>query len=303
MDGKIHVESELGEGARFIFTVKATRGKQHLLSLLSPGVNPEDLNILVVDDDSFIREFFSNIFNHIGFKYDVAGSGNEALRMVKKNGNYDLYFIDWYMSDMDGCELTKHIKSPEFNSESIVTIISSDWEVVKDKAFEAGADKCMIKPLFASAIVERINECLDVKIAKQEEIFAEKTQGRFCGKRLLLAEDIEINREIVMALLDDTGLIIDEAENGRTAYEKVKSDPGAYDLIFMDIQMPKMDGLQATRQIRALPDKRAKTLPIVAMTANVFKDDIERCLEAGMDSHIGKPLDINEVLTVMERFL
>ena len=148
-----------------------------------------------------------------------------------------------------------------------------------------------------------VNECLEAKTAQQEKPFITAARDRFYGKRLLLAEDLEINREIVMSLLDGTGINIDAAENGYEALEKIKAETGRYDLVFMDIQMPKLDGLDATRQIRSLPGEYAKRLPIIAMTANVFMDDIKKCLSAGMNGHIGKPLDMDEVMAVLKRYL
>ena len=149
--------------------------------------------------------------------------------------------------------------------------------------------------------LDNVSEYLEVKMARQKEYFI-TARDPFLGKKILLVEDVEINREIVMSLLDYTGLIIDIAENGYEAFEKIKAESG-YDLVFMDIQMPVMDGLDATRQIRSLPGEYAKKLPIIAMTANVFMDDVEKCLDAGMNGHIGKPLDMNEVMAVLNKYL
>ena len=151
--------------------------------------------------------------------------------------------------------------------------------------------------------VARVSNNLDSMLAYNDETSDADTEVRFDGKKLLLAEDIEINREILTSLLDDTGLIIDCAQDGQEALDMIKAYPDKYDLVFMDIQMPKMDGLEATRQIRALHMQREKRLPIVAMTANVFKSDIDKCLAAGMDDHLGKPIDINEVLEKLRKYL
>jgi len=136
-----------------------------------------------------------------------------------------------------------------------------------------------------------------------EVIDRDANKGILTGKKLLIAEDIEINREILIALLDDTGLKIDCAENGKEALDMIAADPEKYDMVFMDVQMPKMDGLEATRRIRALPPRIREKLPIIAMTANVFKDDIEACISAGMDDHLGKPLDIDKVLEILRKYL
>jgi len=243
------------------------------------------------------------VMSRIGIKCSTAKNGREALRMIETNKKFDIYFIDWLLVAIDGIELTKHIKTLQSGKKSIVTMISSDWPSVKDKVFESGVDKYMMKPLFVSSIIESINECFEIENARMEKNFLDSTRGQFRGKRLLLAEDVEINREIVVSLLSETGVIIDEAENGLEALEMIKAEPERYDLVFMDMQMPKMDGLESTRQIRALPTEHVKTLPIIAMTANVFRDDIDRCLAAGMNAHIGKPLDMDEVFSVLRRHL
>ncbi|MCL2055746.1 MAG: response regulator [Oscillospiraceae bacterium] len=303
MDGQIWLESALGKGSRFIFTVNAQRGKQQLISLLNPGVLHGSLGILVVDDDPVTRDYFKYVFGYIGIPCDMAENGTEALEMIEARGGYDLYFVDWYMEGMDGYELCGRIKSYKHDREPVVVVISGDWQVSEAKAFEAGADKGMMKPFFASSIIECVNSCLAEKGSRTEEDFIKQTREQYRGKRLLLAEDVEINREIVISLLEGTGLAIDEAENGSEALGMIKADPRRYDLVLMDIQMPGMDGLEATRRIRGLEDTRAKRLPIIAMTANVFKEDIEKCLEAGMDGHIGKPLNIDELMQVLKDYL
>ncbi|MDR0221416.1 MAG: response regulator [Lachnospiraceae bacterium] len=294
MDGKIWVESEPDKGSKFIFTFKMRRSSDSPRSLLAPGVNWKNIRILAVDDDDYTRRQFTDIFqiNHINC--DTAAGGDEALALIAKQGGYDVYFIDWLMPDMDGVELTRRIKAMNTGTPSVVTMITAaDWELVKKEAMEAGVDRHLLKPLFPSDILDCINECLGVGGHKDEEMPGKA--GEFAGKVMLLAEDIEINREILMSLLEDTGLVIECAENGLEALNMVKENPAKYDVVFMDVQMPLMDGLAATKQIRALPEQEGRKLPIIAMTANVFKSDIEMCLEAGMDGHLGKPLDIEKV--------
>jgi CheY-like chemotaxis protein len=198
-------------------------------------------------------------------------------------------------------------------------ISAAEWSSVAKEAREAGVDKFISKPLFASTIAEVINECLGGDNRKEEKDQTADITGIFAGRHLLLVEDVEINREIVQALLEPTRLKIDCAENGMEAVQMFTAAPGKYDMIFMDLQMPKMDGYEATRRIRALEaemrDKSKtkapggnsmglpKAVPIIAMTANVFKEDIERCLASGMDSHVGKPLDFKEVLNRLRSYL
>jgi len=296
MNGKIWIESEIGKGSTFIFTAEAQRGAtKDKQGLLSPDVNWSNVRIMAVDDDPDTLAYFRNITDGLGVSCDTALSGEDALRLVDKNGDYHIYFVDWKMPDMDGIQLVRELK--ERASEPSVVIMNSaaDWSAVENVAKSVGVDKFLSKPLFPSTVADIINECIGVVKPQQEEAQDDIT-GIFAGRRILLVEDVEINREIIIALLEPTQLQIDSAENGAQAVKMFCAAPSKYDLIFMDIQMPEMDGYEATKRIRAYEAPSAKSIPIVAMTANVFKEDIERCVEAGMNSHIGKPVDIAEVL-------
>ncbi|MFP3040850.1 response regulator [Treponema primitia] len=308
MDGHIWIVSELDKGSTFAFTIQAKRGSEKN-GLLRPGINWKNVRLLAVDDDSDIRSYFLDVAQQLGLRCDTAAGGIEALAMVEQKGSYDIYFVDWKMPGMDGVEFSRRVKERSSGTsgvsqpESVVIMISAaEWSTVMDEARRAGVDKFLSKPLFPSAIADCINECLGA-----ENVLAENQQpgqiDRFEGSHLLLAEDIDINREIVLALLEPTAIVIDTAENGREAVERFSQNPDKYDMIFMDIQMPEMDGYEATRRIRALDNKRAKEIPIIAMTANVFREDIERCLEAGMNGHVGKPLAMDEVLTKLRTYL
>jgi CheY-like chemotaxis protein len=302
MGGEIWVESELGKGTHLIFTVKLQHGTKSPLSLLAPGVTWENVRILVVDDALEAREQFRDLFDSLGIKYDIAADGFEAYKKIEEHGRYDIYFIDWLMPGIDGIELTKQIKAHNDNDMSMaVMITAADWESIKENAIKAGVNKHLIKPLSSSMIIDCVNDCLASgwSIDKRENAPDVKS-GKFEGKKLLIAEDIEINREILISLLGDTGLMIDCAENGKEALNMIEAAPDKYDIVFMDVQMPQMDGLEATRRIRALP---GITLPIIAMTANVFKDDIENCLAAGMTDHIGKPIDVDIMFAKLHKYL
>ena len=299
MGGKIWIESEIGKGARFIFTIKTKRGEKNYRSLLSPGVNWDNIRILAVDDVKEVLYQFEDIFDNLDIKCDVASNGIEACQLIEERGEYDIYFVDWRMPDMDGIELTKKIKTRASDRQSVVIMITAmDWEQIRESAADAGVAKHLLKPLSPSMVIDCVNDCLGVPSI---HLNTGKIEGIFAGKKMLLAEDVEINREILITLLEDTGISIDSAENGREAIEAIEAAPDKYDIIFMDVQMPKMDGLEATRRIRALPSLRK--LPIIAMTANVFKDDIEECLKAGMDDHLGKPLDVDKVLEILRKYL
>jgi CheY-like chemotaxis protein len=181
-------------------------------------------------------------------------------------------------------------------------ISSTEWSVIENDAKQAGVDTFLAKPLFPSSIANIVNECFGTGERGQSEAQTEETP-RFDGHRVLLAEDVEINREIVSALLEPTHIAIDYAENGAEAVRMFSDAPERYEIIFMDVQMPEMDGYEATRRIRALDVPEAHEIPIIAMTANVFKEDIEKCQMAGMDGHIGKPLDMEELFTLLQAYL
>jgi CheY-like chemotaxis protein len=230
---------------------------------------------------------------------DIALSGEEAIKKMEESGGYDMYFVDWKMPNMDGIELTKQIKKRSTGRKSVVIMISAtEWSLIRDKADGTGIDKYLMKPLFASDIMDCINTCLGVSGSKTQKQQNAIEGGELKGCRILLAEDVEINREILLASMEVTGVEIDCAGNGLEALRLLSENPQKYDLIFMDVQMPEMDGLEATQKIRQNGDK----IPIVAMTANVFKEDIDRCLESGMNDHIGKPLDMSKVIDKIRKY-
>ena len=304
MDGKIWVESEPGKGSKFTFTFKMRRGEVAEQRPGSDGIDWKKLRVLAVDDDKYILQDFKGIVEKFGASCDVADNGPDALRLFEQNNNYDLFFIDWRMPDMDGIELTAELKKRmSAQSRSIVIMVSAaDSITVARKAKNVGVDNFMQKPLFPSTISEIVSEYFGYAAAPAEEP-AESIDGVFDGHCILLAEDVEINREIVIALLAPTCLKIDCAGNGIEAVRMFGEEPDKYDLILMDMQMPEMDGLEATRQIRALDIQNAESIPIVALTANVFKEDVDKCLAAGMNDHIGKPLDLKEVLDILKTYL
>ncbi|MDR1177936.1 MAG: bacteriohemerythrin [Spirochaetaceae bacterium] len=303
MGGEIRIESELGKGASFIFTARLKKGADTRRSLLKSGVDWSNVRILAVDDEAEIRRYFTEISRRFGIACDVAEGGESALGLLEKNGPYDIYFIDWKMPGMNGMELSSRIRKQNAEK-SVVTMISgTEWGLIEDDAKKAGVDKYLAKPLFPSAIADLINECIGVKHPEEKQRNAGGKPDSFEDFRVLLAEDVEINREIVLALLEPTKISIDCAENGAEAVSMFSADPEKYDMIFMDVQMPEVDGYEATRRIRALDTPRAVSVPIVAMTANVFREDIEKALEAGMNDHVGKPLDIEEVLAKLRKYL
>ena len=302
MAGQIWIESRIGEGSRFIFNIRVEEGHNQT-NLLRSDINLRDLRILAVDDEEDVREYFLSLAKSHELHCEVAASGMEACEMIDTRRSYDVFFVDWKMDGMDGIELTKWIKHKYSNNSVIIMISGADWSYIEPEAKQAGVDRFIPKPLFASVITECIYECVNTH---QNELVNNgaglSDRECFDGMRILLAEDIDINREIITALLEPTGVQIDCAEDGGIAYRMFKDNP-TYDMIFMDIHMPEVDGYTSTRMIRALPDPRAQTVPIIAMTANVFREDIEKCLEAGMNAHVGKPIDIEDVMAQLRRYL
>jgi PAS domain S-box-containing protein len=303
MNGKIWVGSEPGKGSTFSFQFHALQGtSRQSESLLASGVNWDNIRVLAVDDSWEIREYFKDIAERIGITCDIAAGGIEACKHIEESGPYDVYFIDWKMPGMNGIELSRRIGEYGASKSVIIMISATDWNLIADEAKEAGVSKFIQKPLFASAIADCINQCLGTEPSARDDEEQDATDC-FAGYKLMLVEDVEINREILISVLEPTALEIVCAENGVEAVDLFGSTPDDFDMIFMDVHMPEMDGYEATRRIRAMDFEHAKEIPIVAMTANVFREDIENCLAAGMDDHVGKPLNFDEVMRKLRQYL
>jgi PAS domain S-box-containing protein len=307
LGGDIWVESTLGEGSSFIFTFTA-KYKESSLKPLLPNLNLQDVRILAVDDSIDVREYFKNFAATLQLNCDIAKDAYDALNYLNSHveNPYNIIFIDWMMPGMDGIELTKIIKTKrtDLGAPVVIMISVGEWTQIEGRAKAAGVDKFIPKPLFYSILEDCIKDCIGFNASQIcDNMTTANYANMFANFTLLLAEDIEINREIVIELLDYTGIKIECAENGLEACKMFEENPEKYDLIFMDIHMPEMDGYTATHKIRMMNNITAKTIPIIAMTANVFKEDVEKCINAGMNDHVGKPLDIEEVLEKLIKFL
>lgn len=290
MHGAIRVESELGKGTTFIVDLPfGSTG--HTVQI--DGEKLRDLKALVVDDDKNARLYTGVVLERVGISYDMAESGEEAMELIRKQHNngreYDLCFLDWKMPGMDGVALTKEIRK-RYDKETAVVIVSAyDLNEVEDEAKAAGADVFITKPLFQSTVFNLLMQVTNGSIQKP---IAESDAFDFTGKCVLLAEDNEMNTEIATEILEMVHMKVDHAVNGKRAVEMFLEAPvGTYDLILMDIQMPEMDGYAATRAIRASAHPDAREIPIYAMTANAFTEDVSSALSAGMNGHIAKPID------------
>ncbi|MDR1660305.1 MAG: response regulator, partial [Desulfovibrio sp.] len=247
MGGGIWIESEPGKGATFAFTVTAGRGvsKQRTPA---DSVKWNEVRVLAVDSEAETQDYFKHLAKHLAFACDVAGSGDEALRMIERNGPYTLHFVDWKMPDMNGMELARLIGERATGKSAVIIMGSAaEWGSIEEEAKAAGVSGFLPKPLFPSAIADCISQSFGggmVPPAEDELV----PRDCFRGHRILLVEDVEINREIVLSLLEPTGVEIDCAENGLEAVERFSEMPDRYEMIFMDMQMPLMDGLEATRR-------------------------------------------------------
>ena len=302
MGGEIWLESEPGLGTTFSFTVLLKRDTNEPKHLLAENIDCDDIRILVIDAEPEIRDFFVSISERTGIACDVAATGEEAVEIMGAGNRYSLYFLDWRLPDTDGIDLALQINKNSDDKPAVVIYSSIDWSLIENDARAAGINKFISKPLFPSTVVDMINEAFGIKYALKA---LPKNDGfnDYSQHNILLAEDVEINREIVTSLLEPTNLTIDCAQNGVEAVKMFSDNPMHYSIIFMDVQMPEMDGLEATRCIRASGLPHAKEIPIIAMTANVFKEDIEGCLDAGMNGHLGKPINFVDMLAILDHYL
>ena len=303
MNGSISVESKKGEGTAF--TVVVSLGNCTHQGPVTHYIKPEDMRILIVDDEEIAAEHARLVLGEVGIQADTSLSGEEALQMLEvkhaKHTPYNLVLLDWKMPEMDGLEVARRIRG-RFDRETTVIILTSfNWDEIMDEALHIGVDSFLAKPLFASNVIDEFE-----RIARKNNmsLFREQKRADLKGRRILLAEDIFINAEIMKELLSMKEALIDHAENGRIAVEMFAgSEPGYYAAVLMDVRMPEMDGLEATRTIRAMDRPDACRVPIIAMTANAFDEDVQRSLQVGMNAHLSKPVEPEHLYQTLEELV
>lgn len=298
MEGTIDCQSALGKGTTFTIVLDIPVADRQI-----EDMKLDPIDVLIVDDDAILLETAADTLESLGVHAEKADSGLTALGMMKHRQEagrrYDVAIIDWRMAGMDGIETVRRIRSEIDASLPILLISAYDWSDIEETAKQAGANGFISKPLFRSTLYDKLNELLG-KQAKPAE--PEDDYSDIAGMNILIAEDNDINWEIISAMLGMFGITTDRAANGKICVDMMRqAREGQYALIFMDVQMPEMNGLDATRAIRALDDPWASSLPIIAMTADAFSENVTECLDAGMNGHIAKPVDIKLVIKEIRR--
>ncbi len=303
MHGTISVQSERGKGTEFIIELelKTAAGTAEVGMITELA----GFRSLVVDDDLVSCQSVAGMLRHIGMRAEWTMSGREAVVRAQEAEDladpFHVYIVDWSMPDMDGIETVRQIRKVVGKESPIILMSAYDWADIEHDARQAGVTDFISKPLFASDL----HRTLEISLGKntEEQKPAEPTNYSFEGRKILLAEDNELNREIASEILSEAGFTVECAENGQEACAMIADRHTHYDLVLMDIQMPVMDGYEATRAIRAMKDKSLANIPIIAMTANAFEEDKKRVLGSGMNAYLPKPIDIDKMMKVLDDIL
>ena len=305
MGGRIDIKSEENVGTEvdveFDFKLVGAQKEDAIPEALN---RLRGLRGLVVDDDLDSCVSISKMLKSISMRSEWCSSGKEAVfraqTAYEESDNFSVYIIDWMMPDMNGIETARRIRKVVGDYAPIIIITAYDWADIEKEAYEAGVTAFVNKPLFMSDLKKTLVKCCEPETGKN----ADGEMPDYSGRKILLVEDNEMNREIACEILAEYGFVLDTAEDGTFAVEKMETAaPGQYDLILMDIQMPLMDGYEATRRIRAISDPEIANIPIIAMTANAFEEDRKLALEAGMNEHIAKPVDIQKLVQTLSEML
>ena len=305
MGGTIEVQTAQGKGSEFIIRVPLRVQAEH--RPVEKITELEGLKALVVDDDFNTCDSVTKMLVKVGMRAEWTLSGKEAVlrarQSIEMSDVYHAYIIDWRLPDMNGIEVTRQIRSLHDDT-PIIILTAYDWSDIEVEAKAAGVTAFCAKPMFMSDLRETLMSALGQKPADAVQRLLPEKNADFKGKHILLVEDNELNREIAQEILREYGFLVDSAENGAVAVEKVSTAaPGSYDLVLMDVQMPIMDGYTATRKIRALDDPARAKLPILAMTANAFDEDRRNALESGMNGFLSKPIVIDDLVQELRKIL
>ena len=298
MNGTIDCKSELGSGTTFKVTLELPVSEMQEAEMVLPPIN-----VLIIDDDDVLLETAQDTLKALGAKADIAESSSEGLSLLEhsiKDANpYNVIILDWQMPGMNGIELTRRIREKAGNDIPILLVSAYDWSNIEEDAKNAGINGFISKPLFRSSLYKKITEVLHLQT---EQNTPEENDSDITGMNILIAEDIDINYEIVSTFLEMHGITSVRASNGEEAVTLMESAvEKQYDMIFMDIQMPVMNGLDATKAIRRLDNPVARSIPIIAMTADAFSENVAECMKAGMNGHIAKPIDVKVVIKEIRR--
>jgi signal transduction histidine kinase/CheY-like chemotaxis protein len=293
MNGSIDCQSELGKGTTFTVILELPVAEKQLEEMRLP-----QMRVLLADDDPVTLETAGDTLRSLGAEVDTATSGAEAVGKVTAEHDYRVVILDWKMPDMDGLEVARRIRAEVGDDVPILLISAYDWSDMEEITEKAGVNGFISKPLFRSTLFAKLNEILGNESTRSDQ----EDDADIAGARILVAEDNDINWEIISMLLQMHGVETERAENGKLAVERIeRSEEGEFNLVFMDIQMPVMNGIEATKRIRSLDKPWQSRIPIIAMTADAFSENIAECLAAGMNGHIAKPVDMKLVIKEIKR--
>ena len=300
MKGTISVESEKGVGTEFTVILSLDNCEKTNENLLRK-IDKSAFYILVVDDNPVEAEHAKTILEEAGLRADACTSGQDALRKMEmqhsKREPYNLVLMDWVMPGMNGRETSEEIMKLYENETTVVALTANNWDDIQEEAHKVGVQDALVKPLFAANVLDDIEQ---IARRSRMDVFKEKNKANLTGRRILLAEDVQINAEIMIDALELENIKVDHADNGKAAVEMFeKSTAGIYAAILMDVRMPQMDGLEAAKIIRAMDREDAKKIPIIALTANAFDEDVQHSIQAGMNAHLNKPVETEQLLRVL----
>ena len=300
MEGMIELKSRRGEGTEFHITLDLERAEGIYEDMTLPP-----WNLLVVDNNQDMCESAAGQLKEIGVQAEWATSGEQALKMIGERLNkpeaYDVILLDWQMPGMNGVETARELRKMVGDELPILIISAYDWSDIEEEARQAGVMGFISKPLFKSNMYLELSKFTGERV--KEDVEPEKQEINFENKRILLAEDNELNMEIAKELLEDVGFEVDWAEDGKICTEMfADSAEGYYDAVLMDIRMPVMDGYEACKVIRSM-DRSDVGLPIIAMTADAFSEDMKKTMEYGMNEHVAKPIDIDKLHQVLAHYI